>query len=70
MIDTLTTGTVRDTTIQPGTHMEWMAMKRAGTPAISKNIRWSGRQPFDAWQFDVTDGRYAYTFLVPRCAAT
>ena len=66
VIDTLTTGTVRDTTIQPGTHMEWMAMKRAGTPAISKNIRWSGRQPFDAWQFDVTDGRYAYTFLVPK----
>src|SRR5262245_5021278 len=66
VMDALTTGPVNDTTIQPGTHMEWMAMKRGGTPAVVQNIRWSGRQPFDAWQFTLTDGGYTYTFLVPK----
>jgi hypothetical protein len=59
-------GPVTDITIQPGTHMEWMAMKRVGKPRIVQNIRWSGRQPFDAWTFNLTDGGYTYTFLVPK----
>jgi hypothetical protein len=59
-------GPVTETTIQPGTHMEWMAMKRAGKPRIVQNIRWSGRQTFEAWQFTLTDGGYTYTFLVPK----
>ena len=66
VLDVLTTGVVTDTTIQPGTHMEWMAMKRAGKPAIVQNVRWSGRAPFEAWQFDITDGGYKYTFLIPK----
>jgi hypothetical protein len=66
VLDILTTGVVSDTTIQPGTHMEWMAMKRAGKPAIVQNVRWSGRAPFEAWQFDITDGGYKYTFLIPK----
>ena len=66
VLDALTIGPVTEMTIQPGTHMEWMAMKRAGKPAIVQNIRWSGRAPFEAWTFDVTDGGYKYTFLVPK----
>ena len=66
VLDVLTTGVVTDTTIQPGTHMEWMAMKRGGKPSIVQNLRWSGRAPFEAWQFDITDGGYKYTFLVPK----
>src|SRR5215813_10686458 len=66
VLDVLTIGAVTETTIQPGTHMEWMAMKRRGKPAITQNVRWSGRQSFDAWQFDITDGGYKYTFLVPK----
>lgn len=66
VLDSLTTGTVTETTIQPGTHMEWMAMKRGGTPAVVKNVRWSGRAPFDAWQFNLTADNNTYTFLVPK----
>jgi len=66
VLDVLTIGVVTETTIQPGTHMEWMAMKRVGKPAIVQNVRWSGRAPFEAWQFDITDGGYKYTFLVPK----
>src|SRR5678815_1165546 len=65
VLDALTIGPLTETTIQPGTHMEWMAMKRAGKPSIVQNVRWSGRAPFEAWQFDITDGGYKYTFLVP-----
>src|SRR5215813_9790224 len=66
VMDTLTSGAVTETTIQPGTHMEWMAMKRGGVPTITQNIRWSGPQPFEAWQFTITDGGYTYTFLMPK----
>jgi len=66
VMDALTSGAVTETTIQPGTHMEWMAMKRAGVPTITQNIRWSGPQPFEAWQFTVSDGGYTYTFLMPK----
>ena len=66
VMETLTTGTVTETTIQPGTQMEWMAMKRGGVPAIEKHVRWSGRAPFDAWQFSLTANNYTYTFLVPK----
>jgi hypothetical protein len=66
VMDTLSTGAVTETTIQPGTHMEWMAMKRGGVPTITQNIRWSGAQPFEAWQFTITDGGYTYTFLMPK----
>jgi hypothetical protein len=66
VLDQLTAGNLTETMIQPGTHMEWMAMKRAGTPSIVKNVRWSGRTPFAAWQFDLTANNYTYTFLVPK----
>jgi opacity protein-like surface antigen len=66
IFDALTNGRVSDATIAPGTHMDWMAFKRGGTPAVTYNVRWVGRQSFDAWQFTVDDGRYAYTFAVPK----
>jgi hypothetical protein len=37
VIDALTGAPLTETTIQPGTHIEWMAMKRTGTPAIVRN---------------------------------
>jgi opacity protein-like surface antigen len=66
VLDTLTGGPVTETMIQPGTHMEWMAMKRSGTPAVVKNVRWSGREAFGAWQFSITDSGFTYNFLVPK----
>ena len=66
VLDALTGAPMTETTIQPGTHIEWMAMKRAAAPAIVKNARWSGRQPFEAWQFSITDSGFTYNFLVPK----
>jgi hypothetical protein len=66
VIDTLTTGSVSDVTVAPDTHLEWMALKRSGTPALLRNVRWVGRQSFDAYQFTVEAAGYTYTFVVPK----
>jgi len=66
VFDALTTGRVNDSTIAPGTHMEWMAFKRRGTAVVEFNARWVGRQPFDAWTFTVDNAGYSYTFAVPK----
>src|SRR5215471_12272969 len=49
VIETLTARTLTETMIRPGTQMEWMAMKRNGIPTVERHVRWSGREPFDAW---------------------
>lgn len=66
VLDTLTTGDVTDTTIAPGSHINWMAIKRVGRPAILRNVRWTGRQSFEAWQFAITANGMTYTFVVPK----
>jgi len=66
VLDTLTYGNLSDVTVQPDTHLEWMAMKRSGTPSIVRNVRWVGKQSFDAYQFTVDNAGYTYTFVVPK----
>src|SRR5262249_40530140 len=66
VMDTLTTGEITETTITPGTHMQWMALKRSGTPGILRNVRWAGRSSFDAYQVVVTGGGFNYTFMLPK----
>src|SRR5262245_24267515 len=66
ILDAMTTGVMSDTTIAPGTHLQWMALKRSGRPDILRNVRWSGRASFDAWQFSVDSGGSKYQFVVPR----
>jgi hypothetical protein len=66
VFDTLATGHVTEVTIVPGTHINWMAVKRAGRPVVLRNVRWTGRQPFDAWQFAVSANGTTYDFIVPK----
>jgi len=66
VIDTLSSGDMTDTTVAPGSEIKWMAIKRAGKPAILQNVRWTGRQSFDAWQFTVKSSGMTYTFVVPK----
>jgi hypothetical protein len=65
-MNTVNTGYVSDTTVAPGTHFDWMALKRAGRPGVLRNVRWTGRQSFDAFQFSVEYNGYNYTFVVPK----
>jgi hypothetical protein len=66
VMNAFTTGYVSDTTVAPGTHFVWMALKRSGRPGVLRNVRWTGRQAFDAFQFSVQAAGYDYTFVVPK----
>jgi opacity protein-like surface antigen len=65
-MNVIATGYVSDTTVAPGTHMDWMALKRAGRGSVLHNVRWTGAQAFDAFQFSVEYAGYSYTFVVPK----
>jgi opacity protein-like surface antigen len=65
-MNVIATGYVSDTTVAPGTHMDWMALKRAGRGSVLHNVRWTGTQAFDAFQFSVEYAGYSYTFVVPK----
>src|SRR5215510_9779557 len=56
--NTVNSGYVSDTTVAPGTHMLWMALKRAGRPGVLRNVRWTGRDSIDAFQFRVEANGY------------
>ena len=60
------TADISDTTVAPGTHFDWMALKRAGRPGVLRNVRWTGPQSFDAFQVSVEYNGYNYTFIVPK----
>src|SRR5215470_19916844 len=49
-LDTVSSGYVSDTTVAPGTHFDWMALKRGGRAGVLRNLRWTGRDAFDAFQ--------------------
>ena len=66
LVDGFSVSAVTDTTITPGTRFLFMALKRGGAPAVLRNVRWAGRDSFDAFQFSITAGGYVYTFIVPK----
>jgi opacity protein-like surface antigen len=66
LADGFSVSEVTDTTITPGSRFLFMALKRGGAPAVLRNVRWSGRDSFEAFQFKVTVGGYVYTFIVPK----
>lgn len=65
VIDTMASGTVTQISVAPGTHLDWMALRRRGTPEIVRNVRWGGPRPFDAFRFTVESATTIYTFVVP-----
>jgi len=66
LADGFSVSEVTDTTITPGSRFLFMALKRGGAPAVLRNVRWAGRDSFDAFQFKVTAGGYVYSFIVPK----
>ena len=66
LADGFTVSEVTYMPISPGSRFLFMALKRGGAPAVLRNVRWAGRDSFDAFQFKVTVGGYVYTFIVPK----
>ena len=65
VIDIMVNGRVTETTVAPGTHLEWMALRRDRKPNIVRDVRWGGPKPFQAFQFSVESGNSTYNFVVP-----
>lgn len=58
---------VREVSRPVGSTVEWMALRRGGTkPDVVRMIRWGGRAPYDAFQFEIDDMDRTYTFVVPK----
>jgi hypothetical protein len=61
---------LKETEVQPGTAMVWMAFRRGGTtPEIVRNVKWTGRRPFQGFTFVIDDMVQTYTFVVPKPCA-
>ena len=47
---------LKETEVQPGTTMVWMAFRRGGTrPEIVRNVKWAGKKPFQGFTFVIDD---------------
>jgi hypothetical protein len=70
LIDLLTKGSpdqVKETEVQPGTTMVWMAFRRGGArPDIVRNVKWGGKKGFPAFTFIIDDLNQTYTFVLPK----
>ena len=70
VIDILTKASpdqLKDTEIQPGTTMVWMAFRRGGgKPDIVRNVKWGGKKPFPGFTFIIDDMNQTYTFVLPK----
>jgi hypothetical protein len=70
LIDILTKASpdqLKETEIQPGTTMVWMAFRRGGAkPDIVRNVKWGGKKPFPGFTFIIDDLNQTYTFVLPK----
>jgi hypothetical protein len=62
----ITEGRVTETSVAPGTTIQWMALRRAGRPDIVSDAVWAGTAPFEGFAFSIDDGLKRYNFVVPK----
>ncbi len=62
----LSGGMVMETTIAPGTRLEWMALRRGGRPATVTRVEWGGAKPLEGYQFVIDNLTETLTFFVPK----
>ncbi|HNV01917.1 MAG TPA: hypothetical protein PLE61_10790 [Vicinamibacterales bacterium] len=61
---------LKESDLQPGTTMVWMAFRRGGTrPDIVRNVRWGGKKPAPGFTFVIDDMNQTYTFFLPKQCA-
>ncbi len=66
VLSAITDGRVTETSVAPGTAIQWMALRRAGKADVVSDAVWAGKQPFEAFAFSVDDGVKRYNFVVPK----
>jgi hypothetical protein len=62
----LSGGMVMETTIAPGTRLEWMALRRGGRPDTVRRVQWAGDKPLEGYQFVIDNLTETLTFFVPK----
>ncbi len=58
-------GKVERVQVPVGEAIQWMAFRRHQKPQVNENLVWAGKEPFDAWKFEVESAGAVHTFLVP-----
>jgi hypothetical protein len=66
VLEALTSGSVTETSVAPGTTIQWMGLRRGGKPDVLMNAVWAGRKPFPGFAFTIDDGAKQYNFVVPK----
>jgi hypothetical protein len=65
-MEQLKTATLEPVKIQPGEALKWMIYKRKGKVAVSKDLVWSGKAPFQAYRMLVRQSDRDYEFIIPK----
>lgn len=60
------TGTFSEGTIQPGTQMPFMALRRKGKPAVLWNVTWAGKQSVPTYTLEYESGGHRYRIVIPK----
>ena len=65
-MEQLKTAKLEPVTIRPGEALKWMLYKRKGKVAVSKDLVWAGKAPFQAYRMVVRLNDREYEFIIPK----
>jgi len=65
-MEQLKTAKPEPVTIQPGGSFKWMIYKKKGKVAVSRDVVWSGKAPFQAYRMVVRYNDREYEFIMPK----
>jgi hypothetical protein len=65
-METLKTAQLQPVDIRPGEGLKWMIYKKKGKVAVTKNVVWSGKAPFQAYRLVVRHNNRDHEFIIPK----
>ena len=65
-MEQLKTAKLEPVNIRPGEALKWMIYKKKGKVAVSKDLVWSGKAPFQAYRMVVRYNDREYEFIMPK----
>lgn len=57
---------IGEVTIQPGTSLPYMALRRRGKPDVITNVVWAGKNAFDAYTIEFDSAGHRYRLTAPK----
>lgn len=65
-MEQLKTAKLETVDIRPGEGLKWMIYKKKGKVAVSRDVVWSGKAPFQAYRMVVRHNDRDYEFIMPK----